>query len=258
MLDDITYDSDASSEALAGIRKAGIPLVFCSSKTFSEQENLQKKLGICAPFIFENGSAIAIPQGYFPDHTYTPSGFSGDYDMVVFSHTDSYLVQSVIEKINRVHGLHLQGFSNSPERDLNTLTRLSGVPLERARDRMFTEILISPLDEKTASALNGQLAGAGLFLCKNARFNSIQSIGVDKGAAMNWLKQVYTKALGSQPVMAAIGDSANDESMLQAANIKFLVQRPGETWVNMEMKGLNLIKGVGPAGFNRAVQILMN
>jgi mannosyl-3-phosphoglycerate phosphatase family protein len=257
LLDDKTYESAAAAVALNQICACSIPLIFCSSKTFAEQENLQKKLNLRAPFIFENGSALAIPQGYFPDGYYTPSGFSGDYDIVMFTGVDAFRVRTVVDRLNRLHGLGLRGFGDCPANELSTLTHLSDVNLERARDRMFTEILVNPMNEQEATALNTELAQAGLALCKNARFNSIQSIGVDKGTAVRWLRQLFEMVWQHPAVVAAIGDSANDETMLAAADIRFLVQRPGANWVPIDMKGLNYIKGVGPEGFNQVIRLLI-
>jgi mannosyl-3-phosphoglycerate phosphatase family protein len=256
LLDDETYKSDAAAAAIQQIAHHQIPLIFCSSKTFAEQENLQKKLGIRAPFIFENGSAIAIPQGYFPDGYYTPSGFSGDYDIIMFTGVDAYRVRTVVDRLNRLHGMGLRGFGDCPANELTALTHLTDVNLERARDRMFTEILVTPLNEQEAVTLNSKLAESGLALCKNARFNSIQSIGVDKGTAVRWLRQLYEMVWQHPSVTAAIGDSANDQTMLEAADIRFLVQRPGANWVPIGMKGLNYIKGVGPEGFSTVIRLL--
>jgi len=257
LLDDETYTMEAAGSALDLLAARDMPLIFCSSKTFAEQAHLQMRLGIRAPFVFENGSAVAIPQAYFPDGSYNPNGFSGDYDIVLFSNTDTFRVRSVVTRLNRIYGLQLRGFSDCALPELNSLTRLAGQALERARDRMFTEILVNPPDQIDVVALNRQLAQAGLTLGRNARFNSIQAIGIDKGVAVRWLKQLYTNALKFEPVFAGIGDSANDTSMFTAVDIKFLVQRPGRIWAPMSVKGLNYIREVGPAGFYQAVQLLV-
>jgi mannosyl-3-phosphoglycerate phosphatase len=174
----------------------------------------------------------------------------------MFTGVDAYRVRTVVDRLNRLHGMGLRGFGDCPANELTALTHLTDVNLERARDRMFTEILVTPLNEQEAVTLNSKLAESGLALCKNARFNSIQSIGVDKGTAVRWLRQLYEMVWQHPSVTAAIGDSANDQTMLEAADIRFLVQRPGANWVPIGMKGLNYIKGVGPEGFSTVIRLL--
>jgi mannosyl-3-phosphoglycerate phosphatase len=59
----LNHDNYDYTDALPGIsllKKSGIPLVFCSSKTRQEQEMLRGALNITDPFIVEDGGAIFI------------------------------------------------------------------------------------------------------------------------------------------------------------------------------------------------------
>ncbi|MBK7940021.1 MAG: HAD hydrolase family protein [Lewinellaceae bacterium] len=70
LIDHHTYGIEGSREAMRKLAGRNAPLVFCSSKTFAEQVHLQRALGIFQPFIFENGSAAAVPRGFFPEKMY--------------------------------------------------------------------------------------------------------------------------------------------------------------------------------------------
>ncbi|MBK6996229.1 MAG: HAD-IIB family hydrolase [Lewinellaceae bacterium] len=59
-IDHHSYSPEGSAAALKELQNRAWPLVFCSSKTFAEQVFLQQQLGLYAPFILENGSAVAI------------------------------------------------------------------------------------------------------------------------------------------------------------------------------------------------------
>jgi len=83
LLDATTYEIEPALPALARIAQAGIPLVFCTSKTRAEVEALQQRLGIRHPFIPENGGAVIAPAGYF-DHV-PPSAETGDGRVVLLS-----------------------------------------------------------------------------------------------------------------------------------------------------------------------------
>jgi mannosyl-3-phosphoglycerate phosphatase len=257
LLDEETFDIEQAINALEYLKQRDIPIIFCSSKTFSEQDYWQKKLHVNAPFIFENGSGIAIPKGYFPDNAYEADGFSGDYDIIILAQTDAFHVKNTLARINRMYGMALKGYSDCMPEEITRLTHLKGDLATRALDRMFTEILVNPVDEKLAQVIGPQLASCGLALGKNARFNSVQSLNVDKGKAVKRLQRIYADTMGAAPVSMAIGDSANDIAMLEAAQIRFLVQRPHGGWAPMDIKGLNRVSAVGPEGFLNAVQLIL-
>jgi mannosyl-3-phosphoglycerate phosphatase len=50
------------------IKEKNIPLILTSAKTRLEQNKIREDLGLSDPFIVENGGAIVIPKGYFPDY----------------------------------------------------------------------------------------------------------------------------------------------------------------------------------------------
>ena len=52
-----TYSSDPARPALDTLKRLGIPVVFCTSKTRPEVELWRQRLGVTDPFIVENGGA---------------------------------------------------------------------------------------------------------------------------------------------------------------------------------------------------------
>src|SRR5438105_1123222 len=65
-LDHNTYTPGEALPTFQDCLSAGIPVVFCSSKTRAEMEPLLRELGARDPFIPENGGAIFMPRSYFP------------------------------------------------------------------------------------------------------------------------------------------------------------------------------------------------
>ena len=65
LLDHRFYSWEGAETALSFIKREGIPLIFCSSKTRWEILPLREKLDNHDPFISENGGAIFIPENYF-------------------------------------------------------------------------------------------------------------------------------------------------------------------------------------------------
>ena len=66
LLDQETYSYEASLPAVQRLNSLKIPLILCSSKTYSEIALLWRELGLRDPFIVENGGAIYFIAGYFP------------------------------------------------------------------------------------------------------------------------------------------------------------------------------------------------
>lgn len=268
LIDHHTYSADAAQRALHRLNQHGVPLVFCSSKTFSEQIYLQHELGISQPFILENGSAVAVPKGYFktlpdfPRPAPVPpstrkerekSAHTGQtHELYIFTHTDASSI-----RVELAHFQGIKGFSTALDAELSAATGLTGESLHRARERWFTETLLTTPDGEQFAVLQKKLAEKGWTLSRGGRFFTVQSAQVDKGKAVQWLKEVFRQNVPANPLFAAIGDSSNDAPMLAAVDFPFLVQKHDGAWVDLEIPGMKKIDAIGPTGFLRAVKMLL-
>jgi len=61
LLDAMTYSWEANRETLAELKRRGVPVVFCTSKTRAETEALRREMGNEDPFIVESGGAVVLP-----------------------------------------------------------------------------------------------------------------------------------------------------------------------------------------------------
>lgn len=251
LIDHHTYETLKSIYAIQKLTAYRIPLVFCSSKTFAEQVFLQRQLDINQPFIFENGSAAAVPSGFFPEQVYRATRHEDGYNIVVFAHADASVLHPVLRQFEAI-----KGYADASDAELSAATGLAGDALRRARDRWFTETLLTPLSEDEAGQLNMILQPAGFVLSRGGRFYTVQSAKVNKGKAVQWMMDVFRQTAPATPCFAAVGDSPNDAPMLRVVDIPFLVQRPDKSWADMDIPDVIRIKGVGPAGFSAAVQLL--
>lgn len=252
LIDHHSYETRGNKAAIQKLAARRIPLVFCSSKTFAEQAYLQRQLDINQPFIFENGSAAAIPSGFFPEQAYRTTQRAGNYNIVVFAHADTGALRAVLAQFEGI-----KGFADASDAELSAATGLTGAALQRARERWFTETLLTPLGEGRADQLNIKLKAAGFMLSRGGRFYTAQSAMVNKGKAVQWMMNVFRGTAPHIPCFAAVGDSSNDAPMLEVVDVPFLVQRPDESWVEVEIPHLEKISGVGPAGFSMAIEVLV-
>lgn len=252
LIDHHNYSIEGSREAIRKLADREATLVFCSSKTFAEQIHLQHQLGIQLPFIFENGSALAIPAGFFPAELYAANSREAGYDLLIFAHAEAPAIRAALS-----HFPEIRGYADVSDLELSAVTGLTGAFLHRARERWFTETLIDTFDEVEANQINQMLKPSGFVLSRGGRFYTVQSDTVSKGKAVAWLKDVFRQTAGPTTCFAAVGDSLNDVPMLEVVDWPFLVQRPDQTWVDVDIPHLVKIEGVGPAGFSRAVDSVL-
>ena len=63
LLDGASYEFDRARPAVEALRRAGIPLVLCSSKTRAEMVPLAAAMGAEGPLVVENGGAVVDATG---------------------------------------------------------------------------------------------------------------------------------------------------------------------------------------------------
>jgi mannosyl-3-phosphoglycerate phosphatase len=66
LLDHDTYSFAAAMPALRRLKREGIPVIPCTSKTRTEMEYWMSRLQLHGPFVVENGGAVYVPRDLFP------------------------------------------------------------------------------------------------------------------------------------------------------------------------------------------------
>ena len=239
LLDAATYSFEAARPALESLRRAGIPVVPCTSKTRSEMEPLMRALGLTGPCVVENGGAIVEADGKTRALGVTAAKILRGY-----------------ARLKEKAGGALRGFHEMSDAEVSASTRLSLPESARARKREFdlpftilgNELLLVP-------ALAAEAKKLGLQVSRGGRFHHLHGSS-DKGKA---LRAVMRRWRGRRA--AAIGDSANDLPMLKAAAVAFAVQtREGrhDSDLVAGVPKLRLIDRPGPEGWAIAVERLLS
>jgi mannosyl-3-phosphoglycerate phosphatase len=250
LLDPIDYSYAVAKPAVARLQEQGIPIIFCSSKTRAEQEIFRTKLGIGDPFIVEDGGAIYIEQGYFP-FPYKYDKSVGGFQVIELGMPYEE-IRSKIREINEKNGLKIRGFGDMSAEDIAAMTGLDVESAGLAKKREYEETLDLENESPEAGGILKKIEEAGLKWSRGSRFYSV-SAGSDKGKAVRIIINLFQRKLGRVKT-AGIGDSPNDTAMLTAVDMPFLVQKPGGGWVEMKIKNLNRVNGVGPQGWILAVK----
>lgn len=253
LLDYNDYSCDRVAPLVSRLNKAGVIIVFCSSKTRAEQEVYRRKLSISSPFIVENGGAIFIEQGYFP--------FTYEYNSTVASYRVIKLglpykeVRKRLDEVRRKNNLSFKGFGDMDTTQVASLTGLDMTSAGFARQREYSETLNLTGSEDEIRLILGKIEEVGLEWVMGARLYGV-ACGSDKGGAAGILMGLFKRKLGRIKTIG-IGDSPNDVPMLAEVDVPILVQKPGDCWENVELPNLYRVDGVGPEGWVRAMEELV-
>lgn len=255
LLDLKTYSYLPALDALRRLMRERVPLVFCSSKTRAEQQRYQAAIGIREPMIVENGSAIFIPQNYFArpfQSRQTKDGYE-----VIEAGDSAEKIRSLLDAVRKQTGARLKTFSEMSLEELCQVTNLNSEAALRAKRREYSETILGEMSEAEMSSFVEALQSRGLSSIRGSRFHTIVSAGVDKGKAVELLTALFREEMGDVRT-AGIGDSPNDEAMLAAVDLPFLLQKPDGSRENMSIARLKIVDGAGPVAWNRLVCQLLD
>lgn len=198
LLDARTYAWEAHREAVEELRRRGVPLVFCTSKTRAETEALRREMGNEDPFIVESGGAAVIGAR-----------------TVVLGTPYAEILLAFDRLKARVAA---RGFSDmTPEE----IARECGLTLERAamaKQREYDEPFTCAADPVPHAV------ELGVRCSRGARFWHLHG-DTDKGKAVRAL----LKEIGLARTVG-IGDSMLDLHLLAACEVRAAVARPDGTW----------------------------
>ncbi len=252
LLDADTYDYGAARSALQDLRARQIPVMFCTSKTFAEVEPLRREMKNAHPFIVENGGAVYIPNGYFPEapeHSIRRNG----YDVVEFGTSYSTLREG-LRAIERKLGIRLKGLGDMNVDEVVATTGLSPIQAMAAQKREYDEPFLVN-DPSKMFEIRHEAGQLGLLVVLAGRFAHLVG-GTHTGPACRTLLESCRKHWGAIKI-AAIGSSLNDIPMLEQADYPFLVeQRGGGYQSGIAFKKLIRVEGIGPVGWATCIQQL--
>lgn len=264
----LDYDGYTWGPAGAAARElllCGGSIVFCSSKTLAEQRIYRRDLGIRDPMIVEDGSAVVIPRGYFPERIdlgMEPWGRDGDCDILVLG-VRRDLVLERLRELRETERIALRGYSDMTPEEVQEMTGLDESAAGRARTRDFSETVHVEGGAEEWRRLMAALEMRGLHTFGRGPTGTVVGLGADKGRAVELLTSLYGQAAAgpdsgrTPPLTVGIGDAANDVPMLRVVDRAFLVEKPAGGWADIEVKGLERVKGVGPVGWSRVVRSLL-
>ncbi len=229
LLNHVDYSYGEAKSMLEYIKTEKIPLIFNTSKTEKECRVLQKKMGINAPFIVENGACI-----YYED---------GRVELIGALHVD---IKSFIDSIKKQYKI-LPLSDMSIEKILD-YTNLDYSSAKLAKNREFSEpFLLSDLTLLKEIELLAK--SSGFKILRGGRFYHCVAAEQDKGIALKRVMKNYR-----DKIVVAIGDNYNDIPMLEVANKAILIPYEEKKYIECEIKNLIKADDIGAFGWNQALE----
>jgi mannosyl-3-phosphoglycerate phosphatase family protein len=248
------YRVEAAMPMLKQLEEDHIPVIFNTSKTFAELSSLVKQLNNRHPFIVENGSAIAVPEDYF-DASFQRQEFAqarqhSGYRVIVkgcdIQSINSYLEEEQPDAIN---------FVQCSIEEAIQLTGLSASEVRAAQSRQYS-VPLCFADRQLEKEFSAKAVSAGFGILKGGRF--LHVLGrCDKGSSMLYLKQVYARFCGKTMTVIALGDSQNDEDMLEQSDVAVIVKSPSNAEIHLCRNEPIYTQEYAPEGWSEGVKLAL-
>ncbi len=245
LLDHDGYSFAAAQPAINLIKQNAISLIINSSKTASEILLIQQALDIRQPFICENGAAV-----------YLPSDTDAGWLCEALSRPRDHCLQ-ILNQLRNEFGFRFTGFN---DRSVEEIMEMTGLPRDNASQAMqrgFTEPIQWLDSAEQWLQFRQQLQARNLSFLQGGRFMCIMAgPAISKGQAMAWLTQRYRDK--AQVITIALGDSPNDQAMLNASDIAIVIQsdRAGAVQLDQPKKILRTAER-GAQGWQWAIDKLL-
>ncbi|MCW5965774.1 MAG: HAD-IIB family hydrolase [Bryobacterales bacterium] len=214
------YSWAGARKALDALETRGVPVVFCTSKTRAEVDQLRSETGNRHPFITENGGAVYLPVGAF-------RALSGQfpekdgYLLIALGREYQTLVAALAEAAEE-SGCTVRGFAGASDSEVAVWCEFSEAEAALARQREFDEPFL--LEDGDGESLAAAIRRRGFCSVRGGRFWHILGNN-DKGAALCALRRAYL-GCGVPVSVAALGDSPNDLPLLAQAEWPVVMPSP--------------------------------
>ncbi|CAA6823786.1 MAG: Mannosyl-3-phosphoglycerate phosphatase [uncultured Sulfurovum sp.] len=242
------YSFNDALEAIAKIEEYGIPLIFTTSKTKSEVERLQEKVGISEPFIVENGASLFIPEDY---QGFDLSALANYDDKKVITFGQPY---SKVLQFYRTYRAEfgMIGFSDMTDMEVGEAIGLDQYSVLRAKQRNFTEPFLLKDDSKLEE-LQRLAQGYQLKVTQGGRFYHLMGELQDKGVAVTETIELFENFYHTKVKTIALGDSQNDLEMLERVDVPIVIKKYDGTHLETGLENIQKSSFMGSKGWNEMV-----
>jgi mannosyl-3-phosphoglycerate phosphatase len=258
LLDAQSYGFEPARAALERVKRLGVPLVLCSSKTSAEIDVIQRRIGIADPYVTENGGAIVAPRGYFANAP-AWAGTAGDRVTLVLGPAYAEVVAG-LKAVAAAEQIRVVGFSDMSVSEVAADCGLPLLDAQLAKLRQHDEpFRLFGADPAARSRFLKAMRRRGLKVVSGGRYDHATG-DVDKGRAVGVLRTLFEEERG-RVVMVGLGDGLNDMSLLRAVDRAVIVKNDTcEATARLARKvpAAEVTNASGPAGWAEAMTSLLD
>ena len=251
---DHRYSWEPAAECLAELRRRGVPVILCTSKTRLETEEYHSQMGLADPFVVENGGAIIIPRGYF--RQLPPEAREEEDVHIIESDIPHSHLLAALDEIKRRVVPQALGFSDLSPEWLAEIAGLSRQQAILAQNRQYDEPFLAPEGEFPIEEVKRIIQDMGLKYSRGTRFHHISGPH-DKGTAVQKLVDLFR---GNDPGLFSVGlgDGPIDIPFLEQMDLPIVVQnKEGKYHPAFRSAAYLKSPGIGPWGWYLAVGRLL-
>lgn len=263
---DAEYSFAGAVEALDKIHAEGIPLVLNSSKTLEEMRIMveseawqweQKPI-----LIGENGATLGLPRrdsqtGSWADYV-DVSSVVGEY-VCLYDSLSYQRIVGIARSLRDEQGCAFRGFADLTVAELSALTGLDADGAARAKMRNATEPILWEDGASEWTAFEQALAALGIRAIRGGHFIHLMEAGYDKSIGVTTLRALLEKRFSEHDwCVLAIGDSPNDEMMLEQADCALVIPNPKKGTLKLMRSDAFLAEAPASVGWNASVLSILN
>lgn len=223
-----------------------VELILSSSRTLVELARVQRRLGLVAPLVAENGAIVGLPPGWRGGRARRPRHYGGKLFDVIALGEPSRTVRARVRRAAR----HAR-VSIVEQRDL--------LP-DRGRSlRRAHSLCVRNWTGSGAERFLDALRQDGLDATRSGHWITVTS-GADKGAGVHEVLAAAARRGAPYRWSAAIGNAENDVSLLAASDRPFAIRNPrqGHDPALLDVSRVRALTAVGLAGWPEALAWILN
>jgi mannosyl-3-phosphoglycerate phosphatase len=220
----LTHDyswSDAEP-ALTRMAEIGFPVVLNSSKTVAEMRTLAQELNLDSPIVAENGGLLAVPVDSGHLDSKDRVNLFGDY-CIEINGLSRDVILSMAHGLREQEGYSFEGFADWTIAEVAERTGLDLAAARRSKSRFATEPILWNDTPSNLSQFSATLATEGIRILQGGRFLHLMGPADKANGLVAALKFYQQHEPHVNWVVVALGDSANDTVMLEAADIAVVI-----------------------------------
>jgi mannosyl-3-phosphoglycerate phosphatase len=208
---------DAADEIWQMLQRAGVPVVFFSSRTRAELDAIEQQLGVRYPFVAEDCGAFYAPRGYFGSAIRGSTEIAG-HEAVGFGkpHQD---VLAMLRKAARYTGVEIVTFSDMSVNEVAGECGLTLLQARLAKLRDHSEFVRVVGNDRAASTRFARaLRSARLWCAEGERFMRVAA-HVDTAAVADLVVGLFHESFPGVQVIG-IADPIVPAALLQRVDLQ--------------------------------------